>query len=77
MGVLADEMLADRVVAGDEELGTYDVVKRYRPDVIALGYDQTALKNDLMQHLGDFGWYVEVVTLLPHKPETHHSSLRP
>ena len=76
MGALTDEAIADRVVAGDTEIGTYEVVKRYRPDVIALGYDQSELKKDLERHLADFGWYVEMVTLLPHKPETHHTSLR-
>ncbi|MGC9968723.1 MAG: adenylyltransferase/cytidyltransferase family protein [Minisyncoccia bacterium] len=75
IGALADEALADQVVAGDTEIGTYAVVKRYRPDVIALGYDQTALKKDIEQHLSDFGWYVEMVTLRPHKPEIHHTSL--
>ena len=75
MGALADEAVADQVVAGDAEIGTYAVVKRYRPDVIALGYDQAALKNDIEQHLADFGWYMEMVTLDPHKPETHHSSI--
>jgi len=75
IGALTDEALADRVVAGDAEIGTYEVVKRYQPDVVALGYDQTALKKDIEQHLSDFGWYVETVTLRPHEPEIHHTSL--
>lgn len=76
MGNVQDEALADRVVAGDPEIGTYDVVKRYRPDVIALGYDQAALKKDIENHLQDFGWHVEIVVLAPHKPEKYHTSLR-
>jgi FAD synthetase len=75
MGALTEEALADRVVAGDQEIGSYEVVKRYRPDVIALGYDQAALKKDIESHLRDFGWHMELVVLAPHKPEEYHTSL--
>lgn len=33
----------DQVVLGDEELGAYAVIMRYKPDLIALGYDQQGL----------------------------------
>jgi len=62
-------------VLGDAEIGAYEVVKRCRPNVIALGYDQTALKEDLENHLREFGWKLKIVTLGAYKPDTHHSSL--
>jgi len=73
---LITEDLADEVVPGDAELGDYGVVKKYRPGVIALGYDQAALKRDLEEHLPDFDWDVEIIVLAPHEPHKYHSSLR-
>ena len=37
----------DDVVLGDEELGTYSYIQEHKPDIIALGYDQQMLKEDL------------------------------
>ena len=34
---LQDEKLVNQVVLGDAELGTYEVILKHRPDVIALG----------------------------------------
>ncbi len=73
---LRADMLADLVVPGDAEIGTYRVVKSHRPDIIALGYDQEALKEDLKQHLSDFDWHVELAILAPYRPEKHHNHLR-
>ena len=39
------------VVLGDRKQGSYKVVKRHRPDVIVLGYDQKALEQDLRDKL--------------------------
>lgn len=72
---LKDVDFVDIVVPGDLELGSYHVVKNHRPDVIALGYDQQALKFDLEDHMHNFDWEIEIVMLDPHKPETFHSSL--
>ncbi len=76
INALKAEILADLVVPGDAQLGTYEVVRNYRPDVIALGYDQTALKGDVERHLLDFGWYVEIAVLVPHGPAKYHSGLQ-
>ncbi len=65
----------DEVVAGDMEIGTWGVIKKYRPDVIALGYDQTALKENLMAHLRDFDWGPEVVVMQAYEPQKYKSSL--
>lgn len=73
---LIAEDVADAVIPGDAELGEYGTVKRHRPGVIALGYDQAALKRDLEEHLADFDWDIEIVVLAPHEPEKHHSSIK-
>ena len=65
----------DLAVSGDEEIGAWAVVKKYRPDVIAVGYDQTALAEDLNNHLTDFKWSLEVQIMNAHNPKKLHSSI--
>ena len=65
----------DEVVMGDTELGTWEVMKNKKPDVIALGYDQRELKKALEMHLGDFHWHVEIKVMRPHKADAYHSSI--
>lgn len=72
---LKKEDMADEIVAGDFILGTYGVVKKHRPDIIALGYDQHAFKKHLESKLKEFSWNPKVVVMNAHKPETYHSSL--
>jgi len=40
-----------RAVLGDRVLGAYDVIKKYKPDIICLGYDQDALGEDLQEKM--------------------------
>lgn len=75
MEALHDEDLVDFVVPGDVELGSYAVVRQYKPDVIALGYDQHGLKADIMENAREFDWAVEIVMLESHEPEKYHNSL--
>ncbi len=69
------EEFVDEVVAGDEELGTYKVIVGHKPDVIALGYDQKDLEEDLKKNLKKFDWPVAIVIAGPHRPNRYHSSL--
>ncbi len=75
IAALEAERLVDEVVPGDDMLGAYDIVLVHRPDVIAFGYDQSALRNDLENALPMFWKKMEFVTLEPHKPKEQHSSL--
>lgn len=65
----------DEVAIGDAELGVYDVVLKYRPDVIALGYDQTTLKKDIEANYKKFDWKPKIVVLSAFEPNRYHSSL--
>jgi len=66
----------DEVVIGDAELGTWSVIKKYKPGVIAFGYDQTALKDELEKHLKASADYKpQVKVLKAHEPEKYHSSI--
>jgi len=65
----------DEAVASDAVIGSWEVVKKHKPEVIACGYDQQELKIDLEKHLVDFGYAPKIVVLKPFEPEKHHSSV--
>ena len=75
IGALRADGSIDEAVAGDEQLGSYEAAKKYRPAVIALGYDQRDLKKDLKTRLAHFDWKPRIVVLEPHEPEKCHSSI--
>ncbi len=58
----------DQVLIGDEDHGTWEVVKANRPDVVAFGYDQQALKADLESHMGEFDPKPDMVVLDAYEP---------
>jgi cytidyltransferase-like protein len=67
-------MLADEVVLGS--LGDkYEVIKKYKPDVICLGYDQKFFIKELRDKLEEFGLNnTKVVRLDSYEPEKYKSS---
>ena len=68
--------LVSRARFGDEMPGTYEVVSQENPDVIALGYDQDALAEDLENKIrAGILSTILLVRLASHKPEFFKSSL--
>lgn len=65
----------DEIVYGDRELGSYAILELTHPDVIALGYDQVALKQDLTQWLATHNKTIELVEIPSYRPELYKSSL--
>lgn len=65
---LQNEDGVNEVVEGDRELSGWNVVKEHKPDVIALGYDQTILKKDLEKNLNKLGLNPEIITLKAYEP---------
>ncbi len=65
----------DEVILGDADLNTWEVIDSRKPDVIALGYDQTDLKNVLEEHLERQRRRPEIVVLSAYKADKYHSSL--
>lgn len=67
-------MLADKVVLGS--LGDkYEVIKKYKPDVICLGYDQKFFIEDLEEKLIEFGLSkTKIIRLKSYKPGVYKSS---
>lgn len=66
--------LADEVKLGDLH-DPYKEIREYRPDVICLGYDQSAFVEGLSEKLKELGLgKTEIVRLLPYKPDIFKSS---
>ncbi len=75
MLVLKKNGLADKVVLGS--LGDkYVVIEKYKPDVIALGYDQNIFVSELKKKLKEFGLdKTRLVRLKSYYPKKYKSSL--
>lgn len=67
--------IADEVVAGDSAAGSYSIIKKVKPIVIALGYDQEKLKTDLEKRRNEIGVNFEIKVMKPYEPEKLHSSI--
>ncbi len=72
---LKSERIADEVILGDTITGKWAVLKRFKPDIIALGYDQLELKVALEEYFAEKEKRPTIVMLKPFKPETFKSSL--
>ncbi|HEY9584100.1 MAG TPA: adenylyltransferase/cytidyltransferase family protein [Candidatus Paceibacterota bacterium] len=72
---LEDESLADRVISGDENIGSWKIVKREAPNVICLGYDQKELAVKLMKDLPDIGPNIEIAIIGDYKGDELHNSI--
>jgi len=67
--------IANKVSVGDKVLGEWTVVKKVKPDIIAVGYDQNILKKELtyFQKLSKIPF--RIVTISSFKPKKLHSSI--
>jgi FAD synthetase len=72
---LKKEVSVDEAVAGDSKIGKWEIVKKHKPDVIALGYDQLRLKESLEAHLNEFGYRPEIKFMNAHEPAKYRSSI--
>ena len=71
---LTQKKWADKVVLGD--LGDkYKVIKKFQPDVIALGYDQFAFTFRREKFIIEEKMKTRVERLKPYRPEIYKSSL--
>ena len=64
----------DRAVLGDRELRKWHVVKRFRPTMVALGYDQQPSIPSLRKALGKEGISPKIVRISAFKPGLYKSS---
>lgn len=71
--IIKDSGLADEVILGNLE-DKYAVIEKYRPSVIALGYDQRVNLSELTEKLKNLKLKAEIVRLKSYKPEKYKSS---
>lgn len=55
--------------------GYYLVIKKYKPDIICLGYDQTHLIGQLEDKIKKYGLKTKVVRLKSYKPNIYKTSI--
>lgn len=67
--------LVTQALAGDPELGDYACYRQVKPDLVAFGYDQTALATDFKRFQQTMGDDTPTIVLKPYQPETYKSSL--
>lgn len=65
---------ANLVVEGDKK-DKYKAIKKFRPDIIALGYDQFAFTHQLEKLIIDLHLDAKVVRLAPYRPSIYKSSI--
>ena len=53
----------------------YEIIKKIKPDVIGLGYDQQAFTKDLESELKKTAISAEIIRLIPYNSEKYHSSV--
>ena len=75
MDALSNSGLVYAVTPGDETEGGWEVIHRYRPDIVALGYDQRTMHEHLTLALPSFPFACDLVVLKPHKPNECHCAL--
>jgi FAD synthetase len=73
MKKLKSSRLADEVVLGNLK-DKYAVIKKCRPDIIALGYDQKADLKELKEKLTKFNLKTKIIRLKAYKPKVYKSS---
>ena len=71
--VVEESGLADEVVLGSLE-DKYAVIEKYRPSVIALGYDQEANLAELTERFKNLKLKAEIVRMESFEPEKYKSS---
>jgi len=64
-----DLKIADKVILGNEG-DKYQVIRDEKPDVIALGYDQSAFTQGLTKNFSE----IKIVRLKPYKEDIYKSS---
>ncbi len=65
--------LADEAMLGSLR-DKYSAIKKIRPQVICLGYDQTYLTSGLAEKLASLDIETEIIKLRPYRPDIYKSS---
>jgi FAD synthetase len=72
--IIKDSGLADKVLLG-EKIDKYKLIKKYKPNIIALGYDQFVFTYKLNKMIIDEGMNTEIIRLESYRPDIYKSTL--
>ncbi len=53
----------DRAILGFEELSFKDAITSIKPDIVAVGYDQTSIEEDVRKAVSDMKYNVQVLRI--------------
>ena len=67
--------LVDMAVAGDKQIGNWSAIRIWKPNIVAVGYDQTHLAEKLREFITTENLPIEIIKIEPHEPNRLHSSL--
>jgi FAD synthetase len=73
MRVVMNSKLANKVILGNLK-NKYAVIEKFRPEVIALGYDQKVDMTELKNKLKEISLKSKIVRLKSYRPEVYKSS---
>lgn len=65
----------DKVIAGDKEIGTWKIIEKEKPDIVAVGVDQSLLKANLERKLSEMKHVPEIKVLDVYEANGYHTSL--
>ncbi len=74
IALLSNLKIIDEVTLGDRSIGTYRVLKKNRPDIVAIGYDQTAFFQDIKEFIEKTKNQVEIKQITPYSKKNIKSS---
>lgn len=74
LGLVKSLEVVDKAVLGDREMRSWSVIKRIRPVVIALGYDQWASIVSLRKELAELGLKPRIVRVSAFKARKNSST---
>ena len=74
LAAVRKEGLADTVVQGDVQINDWSILKKYKADVIALGYDQMRLEESVRAYIAKENLPIKVVKIAAMNPARLHSS---
>lgn len=76
MAALRKTAGVSKVVLGDKKRGSYGVIRKYKPDIICLGYDQKWLGEDLRVKITvDRLPKIGLIKLIAYRSKKFHSAL--
>lgn len=72
--VLLKSGIVDEVIESDETIGTWDILSKVTPDIVAVGYDQADLYNSIVEYLNGKHSDISVIRITPFSNVKLHSS---